>query len=129
MLYVYLGSFVGFFASVVSMAEIASMYAFTPTKRKREGERNKIKKTNYTVLPHPADNTTGSASSRPPDGSASSAISLVTPPYPLYIPHTKCNRMALGLGMAGCPSQYLLSLWHAHSRSFDLQLLVNRLHV
>lgn len=26
MLYVYLGSFVGFFASVVSMAEIASMY-------------------------------------------------------------------------------------------------------
>lgn len=55
MVYVYLASFVGFFAAVISMAEIASMSVTLMAHR--------VDGTDSSLVPRPpADNTTGSAS-------------------------------------------------------------------
>lgn len=69
MVYVYLASFVGFFASVISMAEIASMYVLFrvfSSMLKHIGQ-----KLICSAPPHLLASTTGSASLLRLDGSAS----------------------------------------------------------
>lgn len=54
MVYIYIGSFVGFFSSVASMAEIASLLV--------RFRLSFVRDSNFPVLPHPVASTTGSVS-------------------------------------------------------------------
>lgn len=60
MIYVYLASFVGFFASVISMAEISSMYVSSIAAVRL----SRTESDSQPLAPqHPEVNTTGSANS------------------------------------------------------------------